>query len=69
MNANEEPRPRKIIRRGPQLRELTGYGTTAIDDMVKRGEFPKPVQLGPRAVGFFEDEIIEWQNKLRRAKR
>jgi prophage regulatory protein len=29
--------------------------------MVSRGVFPKQVRLSPRAVGWIESEILEWQ--------
>ena len=43
---------------------------TQIDEAIKDEEFPEPVVLrdGGRAIGFFEDEIISWQ-EYRRAKR
>ena len=27
---------------------------------VRDGKFPAPIQLGPNAVGWFEDEIDDW---------
>lgn len=31
---------------------------------VKEGTFPKSYQIAPMRVGFFLDEVIEWQRKL-----
>ncbi len=54
--------PRKIIRRA-RVREATGLSNVTIwrkgndpDD-----DFPSPISLTPFSVGWFEDEIIAWQ--------
>ena len=52
----------KIIR-SREISEFTGYGLTAINEMIARGEFPEPVPLGKRAVGFLEAEVLAWQRK------
>ena len=61
-NGNEEGRLRRIIR----LREVetvTGKKRSAIYEGVAKGTFPAPVPLGPRAVGWLEDEIADWQEE------
>jgi prophage regulatory protein len=52
--------PRTIVRRG-QLRRLTGYSIGHIYALIQQGKFPPPVKLGPRASGWFGDEIASWQ--------
>ena len=47
------------ILRLPAVRAKTGYPTTTIYDKMKRGEFPRPVELGPHSVGWVESEIDE----------
>jgi prophage regulatory protein len=50
---------RRIIR----LREvmsLTGLGRSSIYQMVAEGRFPASIKLGPRAVGWVEQEINDW---------
>jgi len=47
------------ILRLPAVREKTGYPTTTIYDKMKRGEFPRPVELGPHSVGWVESEVDE----------
>ena len=60
-----ERRPaRNIIRGWDSMRAVTGYGRTQLADKIAAGEFPAPVKLGPRAVGWFEDEIADWQDRL-----
>jgi prophage regulatory protein len=48
-----------IIRK-PRVRELTGYSETQIWRLEKRGMFPSRIQLGVMAVGWYEDEVLEW---------
>jgi prophage regulatory protein len=40
---------------------VTGLPRTTIYEMVSKGTFPKQVRLSPRAVGWIESEILEWQ--------
>ncbi|WP_417799028.1 helix-turn-helix transcriptional regulator [Terasakiella pusilla] len=28
--------------------------------LMQRGDFPRPVQMGPRAVGWYRHEVDEW---------
>ena len=36
----------------PQVIDRTGYRKTAIYERIQQGDFPRPVKLGPRAVGW-----------------
>ncbi len=38
----------------------TGLGRSSIYKRIAEGEFPKPVPLGGRAVGWVSDEIEAW---------
>lgn len=49
----------KILRR-PDVEDITGLGRSTIYDWMKKGEFPKPVKLGSRAVGWRESDIVAW---------
>jgi prophage regulatory protein len=60
--ARSERRLRRIIRL-PKVEELTGRKRSAIYEDIAAGSFPAPVPLGPRAVGWLEDEIFDWQEK------
>jgi prophage regulatory protein len=53
----------RIIRK-KQLTDFTGLKRTALDDAIKRGDFPRPVKVGPRAVGWLEEDIEEWQRRM-----
>jgi predicted DNA-binding transcriptional regulator AlpA len=61
----ETQQHRRIIR-GPVVCERTGKTRLAIRLAVRSGTFPAPVQLGPRVVGWFEDEIDIWLATLPR---
>ena len=52
-----------ILRR-PDVEAVTGRSRSTIYKWMDEGSFPKPVKLGPRAVGWREADINDWLNKL-----
>ena len=58
---------RKILRL-PQVEEATGESRSTIYKRISEGEFPKPVKLGAKSVGWPEDEIAAY-NEARIAAR
>jgi prophage regulatory protein len=52
--------PRKTLLRLPVVCERVGYRRSKIYDLVKAGDFPKPVKLGARASAWVEDEVNAW---------
>jgi prophage regulatory protein len=46
--------------RRKQVEARTGLSRSTIYQYVKDGYFPKPVPLGPRAVGWLESDVSEW---------
>lgn len=46
-----------------EVKQATGLGHATIYERMARGDFPKPVPLGGRRVGWIDAEIAEWQNK------
>ena len=46
--------------RRKQVETRTGLSRSTIYQYIKAGVFPKPVPLGPRAVGWLESEVNEW---------
>jgi prophage regulatory protein len=42
------------------VKQKTGQSRSTIYDKVQRGEFPAPVKLGERAVGWVEAEVEAW---------
>lgn len=37
-----------------------GMGNTWLYDAMKRGDFPQPVKLGSRAVGWKRSDVLAW---------
>ena len=48
-----------ILRR-PQVEKRTGLTKSGIYFLIREGDFPRPVRLGKRAVGWIESEITTW---------
>jgi len=48
------------ILRLPAVIARTGLSRSTIYSKVKKGEFPPPVNLGERAVGWLDSEIDSW---------
>lgn len=51
--------PAAILRR-KQVEARVGLSRSTIYDAIKAGTFPKPIQLGPRSVGWLESDIAAW---------
>lgn len=50
------------IIRFPELAKLTGMSRSTIWRREKQGEFPSPVKIGKRCVGWKKSEIKNWMN-------
>jgi prophage regulatory protein len=48
------------ILRLPAVKFRTGLSRSTIYLRVSEGKFPKPITLGPRAVGWIDAEIADW---------
>ena len=48
------------ILRLPDVRKLLGLHKSTIYRMIERGEFPRPIRLGPNSVGWVRTEIENW---------
>lgn len=57
--ANKDSESISILRR-KQVEKRTGLSRSTIYLYMDEGLFPKPISLGPRAVGWLENEIQEW---------
>lgn len=53
-------RPTLAILRRRAVEARTGLSRTTIYDLANAGNFPKPVRLGARAVGWLESEVDAW---------
>jgi len=43
-----------------QVIETTGLARSTIYKYIDENTFPKPVPLGDRAVGWVEEEVVDW---------
>jgi len=48
------------ILRLQQVKQVVGLGRTSIYQMMGTGHFPRPVSLGPRAIGWRHGDIKAW---------
>lgn len=46
--------------RRPEVETLTGLSRSTIYALMDKGDFPRPVRLAARAVGWPESAITEW---------
>jgi prophage regulatory protein len=44
----------------PQVKARTGLSRTTIHRLIKKGDFPSPKSLGPRAVGWKVSAVKDW---------
>ena len=58
----------KKIYRLPDVMNMTGLSRSSIYLRVSTNDFPKPVKIGRRAIGWPEDSIIAWQAKMMEAQ-
>lgn len=54
---SQPPASELRILRLPDVIRKTGMSKTAIYTRLRKNEFPEPLKLGPRAVGFVEAEV------------
>lgn len=52
----------KVLRLKEVMR-LTGLARSTVYDYITKQQFPKPITLGDRAVGWLEHEIQDWINE------
>jgi len=51
------------ILRLPAVKERTGLSRSSIYLRINNNEFPSPISLGGRAVGWLEEDIDNWLNQ------
>ena len=49
----------QIVKR-PEVEAATGLSRSSLYRLAAAGQFPRPIQLGPRAVGWRWAEILAW---------
>jgi len=58
MDAKTHSKSRII--RWPEVHERVGYCRTNIYYLIQSGDFPVPIKLGSRAIGWLESDIEKW---------
>lgn len=53
----------KRILRLPEVKTITGLSRSTIYLKMSKGEFPKSISLGERAIGWIEGDIQDWLNQ------
>lgn len=48
------------LKRLPDVLNRVGYSRSTIYQLITQGKFPKPINLGARAVAWLESDIDEW---------
>ncbi len=51
--------PIRILRR-PAVTELTGLSRSSLYALAKTGDFPAPIHLTERTVGWIEADVVNW---------
>jgi prophage regulatory protein len=54
-----DPDPSDIIRRD-EVMQLSGLKKTMLYDLIGKGKFPAQVGLGARAVGWYKNQVLDW---------
>lgn len=57
--ANDAQMPTRLIRL-PEVKLRTGLARSSIYRMMDDGSFPRPRKLGPRAVAWLLNDIVQW---------
>jgi prophage regulatory protein len=63
MNDNEKPELRKMLSL-KQVLALVPFSRTTLYTEVKEGRFPKPRDIAPRRIAWYEDDVKAWQLAL-----
>ena len=53
------PEPERLLRR-PAVESMTGLGRSRIYQMMQSGDFPRPVRLSTRCVGWKMSDLQRW---------
>ena len=61
-----EPKTLRRVVREPEVRDCTGSHSTTILRWERKGLFPKRIVIGPNTVGWYKDEIADWQASRQR---
>jgi hypothetical protein len=63
-----ERKLRKMVRGYKGVRAYIPYGPTQLQKMVKERRLAPPIKIGPRAIAWFEDDLIAAQEEFERER-
>ncbi len=58
--------PRRRVLRRPEVEARVGLARSTIYHLISLGQFPTPIKLGAKSVGWMEDEIDAWLDSRER---
>ena len=61
-------KPARLLRR-KDVENAVGLKRSSIYELMKKGEFPRPIRIGLKAVGWLEHEVNDWLNERVRMSR
>ena len=47
----------------PAVKKRTGFESSQIYKLIKQGQFPKQINLGPQSVAWLESEVSDWMEQ------
>lgn len=53
-------KPVDRVLRFPEVQAITGLPISSAYEAIAAGTFPRPIKIGPRAVGFLQSEVTAW---------
>ena len=59
----------QTIRRRPHVEAQTGLPKSSLYALIAKGDFPKPIKIGARAVGWLDADVNDWIEKQVAASR
>ncbi|RQW80305.1 MAG: AlpA family transcriptional regulator [Methylococcus sp.] len=61
--------PRRRVLRRPEVEQRVGLARSTIYHLISLGQFPTPIKLGAKSVGWIEGEIDGWlESRLRKGE-
>ena len=51
------------------VKKRTGFESSQIYKLIKQGQFPKQIYLGPQSVAWLESEVTDWMKERIRLSR
>lgn len=69
MNATPKARPASIIIRPRDLMAMLSVSRHGLSRMIEDEGLPKPIQLGPRSLGFLKEEVEQWLESRKAQRR